>query len=428
MGRILLALMSAAYAPLCLAGWVSGGGEFTSDSTNPWWIDNTKNVQYCIKIDEENFGTDVSTVRNALNGAVAYWNFQLSLVKRKYNSDLKIWLPRVGTQSFEEVTCDKPHDLTLQFGVLTAEQTAFFSQGPALAAVSVRTDYDKKNLRAKGFVYLAPEKGDLAPKFFDLVERPWIGHDGSAALEATLIHEFGHIFGFHHEPGFGLFSHDFPQYVRRKVSRQLDDGSVDGTIGSLGFQVNFLKQIKIFKSHPLPHDWFEVTCLFSAECAGILSALSVGESQSLVLRFTDSPETVQMYRFDHGSKQLNPIGQPAAYNRLVTMYIQEKINLFMPSEQEVIPMPLDSYYPQFNLAEVVDRTVPIHLNLPDGRSVPLKVDCFNVTICDATQVFVKNGTANLLTAILSPWFPDRNEFNPFSNQMSKVRSSFRNAK
>ena len=35
-------------------GWVSSGGELFSDAHNPWFVRNTKDVNYCVVVDEIN--------------------------------------------------------------------------------------------------------------------------------------------------------------------------------------------------------------------------------------------------------------------------------------------------------------------------------------------------------------------------------------
>src|SRR4051812_27862966 len=36
-------------------GWVSGGGELVRDTQNPWFIQNTASVSYCIEVDPNHF-------------------------------------------------------------------------------------------------------------------------------------------------------------------------------------------------------------------------------------------------------------------------------------------------------------------------------------------------------------------------------------
>ena len=63
-------------------------------------------------------------------------------------------------------------------------------------AAAVRTDYDPVNLRGKGFVYVSPERGRLAPGLPGLIPERW--SDEKGLFEKVLIHEIGHVFGIKH--------------------------------------------------------------------------------------------------------------------------------------------------------------------------------------------------------------------------------------
>ncbi len=54
--RQLCFLLTLLAFPTLWAGWTSGGGELLRTAINPWFIQNTKVVHYCVLADEKNFG------------------------------------------------------------------------------------------------------------------------------------------------------------------------------------------------------------------------------------------------------------------------------------------------------------------------------------------------------------------------------------
>ena len=64
------------------AGWISGGGELTGDSRNPWFIDNTATVKACILIDHEHFhlpaGGSSDLQHDYIENVIAYWRHEFA--------------------------------------------------------------------------------------------------------------------------------------------------------------------------------------------------------------------------------------------------------------------------------------------------------------------------------------------------------------
>jgi hypothetical protein len=178
-------------------GWIGGGGKIRKDSGNPWWVKNTKDVNFCVDIDEENFGVTRARAEEITISTLNTWKNELDLVSL-YN------YPGVGTQAFHLEPCSEATDLRVQFGVLTPEQQQEwpknFSERPSqYLGIAVRTDYDAVNMRGKGFIYLSPQAGPFKLE----VGRgqnptPWAYGDGLLA-QLVLLHELGHVFGYSHE-------------------------------------------------------------------------------------------------------------------------------------------------------------------------------------------------------------------------------------
>ena len=78
-------LWSALQSPLVAGEWNSGGGEFLADSLNPWFIQNTKIVTYCIEIDDNAFHLgDARTRRKKNQGAVRRLGNE-TVTERRFN-------------------------------------------------------------------------------------------------------------------------------------------------------------------------------------------------------------------------------------------------------------------------------------------------------------------------------------------------------
>ncbi len=198
-------------------GWHSGGGELFTDAGNPWFVQNTESIRYCIEIDEVNFGQERAVVDSKIRAAFDYWKREFQLI------DYWPWLgipPKdmlLATQTLLMVTCQEQHDLTFQFGVLSEQQAQFLRFPEKVVAKSVRTEYDPKILKGKGFIYVSPETGPYALKgpgpWGSILPNRW-RHAMGRNLEMVLAHELGHIFGIQHisldEHAFNLMAEDFP--------------------------------------------------------------------------------------------------------------------------------------------------------------------------------------------------------------------------
>ncbi len=194
---VLIILFVLGFNSLAAAGWVSGGGELIEDAQNPWFFSNTAEVKYCVLIDEANFGQDIESVRQRIRIAFDYWKYQFKDVIT-YDESLKL-----ATQNFVEISCDKNPDIKFQFGVLTGAQLERIRNPTQYVGLTVRTEYDKINLKGKGFVYFSPQSGPLK---FELLNseniasnwKPWTAASGTYLLP-VLIHEVGHLFGLSHD-------------------------------------------------------------------------------------------------------------------------------------------------------------------------------------------------------------------------------------
>ena len=200
----LLGLGSSSYA-----GWNSGGGELVRDRSNPWFLENTEEVRYCVQLDEANFHQDREVVEEKIQRAFEYWRSEFShAVYAGEDDDLKI-----ATQRFVPGPCTADVAIRFQMGFLTPEQLAKIPNPRQFVSMAVRESYDTRNMAGKGFVYLAADSGPLRPEAPDMLSMPWQSRNGYV-LEGVLIHELGHVFGIgHHGMRQQLMSPGFPEML-----------------------------------------------------------------------------------------------------------------------------------------------------------------------------------------------------------------------
>ncbi len=201
----ILAFTSSLYAD-----WHSGGGQLPADHDNPWFIHNTLKVSYCFKIDENNFGVPLESVREAFDKAREYWKEQFQHFAASESSEERNQV-RTGMQSFTEETCTPKTDMIIQLGVLSEAQKSYFEKPDLVIANTVRTEYDPVNLRGKGFIYVSPEKGPLALRY-TTAEHRWSRNNGNV-LTRILIHEMGHVFGLKHSDRIFAMFQEFPSLL-----------------------------------------------------------------------------------------------------------------------------------------------------------------------------------------------------------------------
>ncbi len=191
----------------------SSGGYLYGFETNPWFLQNTEEVKYCIDMDEENFGVTKEKAQSAITFAIDTWKSQLQKVEydRFGEEELKPWREiRLGTQTFSEVSCDDQNvSLRLQLGKLSEAQKVQVGDPKRYVAKAFETSYDEINMRGAGFIYLAPESGPLRPDEPNAEEHFWTRSDGFS-LKYVLMHEMGHVFGFGHSENL-LMAEDGPQ-------------------------------------------------------------------------------------------------------------------------------------------------------------------------------------------------------------------------
>ncbi|MGE0174359.1 MAG: matrixin family metalloprotease [Oligoflexales bacterium] len=226
MFRSSLAILSILISmPLFAGGMDSGGGELLKSSINPWYIENTEKVTYCIEVNSQWFDYDADKLDGFFRAAVDYW-------KNEFRPFLANFI--VASQEFVRIDCNKAPDVKVQFGIVHPEQAVALSQPTEYVAAAIRTEYDEVNLRGKGFIYISPDRGPLRYKGEQYQDGVWSFGEGGR-LYRVLLHELGHVFGLQHEGEFyQLMSAGYPEHLVEMENRP-------GTETGLGDQKEYFR-------------------------------------------------------------------------------------------------------------------------------------------------------------------------------------------
>lgn len=206
-----VALLCGGTQAIAMGGWSSGGGQLIKDSHNPWFLNNTTHVNYCIEVDSENFGVSTEVIKTQIKRAISFWQKEFKYAILPAFDDFGPL--KVASQTFKETKCDENTSLVFQFGRLSDDQKAFLKRPSQYAAIAVRTDYDETHLRGRGFIYVSPVEGPLAFGSGHIDKDIW-AYEGGNLLYLTLIHELGHVFGLPDSGTLGdLMSENFVESI-----------------------------------------------------------------------------------------------------------------------------------------------------------------------------------------------------------------------
>jgi len=217
--------------------WISSGGELVRDGRNPWWLENTAEVKYCIHVDEKTVSVDADVIERSFKEATDFWKTQFekqrALIKKEA-SYLERQNLRIATQTFVS-GCDADTRLHLYVGVGTLDdkQKTFMGNLNQIVSHAVRTDYDPIQMRGSGFIYVSSDLGDERFNREDKSAEGIYLKDG-AILTTVLMHEAGHLFGLQDEgSGNTLMSLRYIENLiginaefERQIQRKLDSGII----------------------------------------------------------------------------------------------------------------------------------------------------------------------------------------------------------
>lgn len=205
-------------APSAMAdrgGWVASGGELFRYGKNPWFLKNTKSVDYCIDLDTASVSASKTTVQEVIREAIAYWQNEF----KAQGATAGAGFAALGTQVFNEVSsCSEavPLQFRIGHGVLDKDELEEIQDPKRFVGVSIRKEYDTVTLAGKGIVFISSDRGPNAytarPDSTHLFPEAW---KERRLLFYALIHEMGHVFGIPHT-GNGLMSEVFLEQLLHK--------------------------------------------------------------------------------------------------------------------------------------------------------------------------------------------------------------------
>lgn len=213
-----LALALAVFSiPAFSGNGSSGGGNIHGDQLNPWFLQNTKQVEYCVEISPDFSSLPRARILTLVEKSLSFWKKTFSEYSINFSLDFEFEAVVAGQTFNYTEACTDQTDLKFQLGFLTEEQKLELPNYKQLLGIAFRTSYDEQLLKGKGFIYIAPETGPLRPSSANLHPTPW-SHKTNAGLEYMLIHELGHVFGLQddHYSSSGIMSAKFAEMVTSK--------------------------------------------------------------------------------------------------------------------------------------------------------------------------------------------------------------------
>ena len=208
-------IQSVCLGSTAVAGWNSGGGDLAGALGNPWFLENTKVVPYCVDLEPRNFSVSKSRVIDLIERSIEFWKDEFnSQVKGSYQRFLLSEnTARLGTQSFvREEACGSQTLIRFVFG----RSPAASPETRRFAATTQLEFYNRISLRGQGAIYVLPDVGLDRFRSESGIESAWTQGENGLLLH-TLIHELGHVFGIQHEgPPNSIMSREFVEHILDK--------------------------------------------------------------------------------------------------------------------------------------------------------------------------------------------------------------------
>jgi hypothetical protein len=271
MGSILQRLAMAAsllpaFAQAAGNGWVSSGGEELKSRNNPWFIKNTRAIQICLDLDGAGFSLSRELSTRLVASSFDYWKHEFA----RRDPSLGIATQDIQISS-EACTGNEDIEFRMGYGSLKSDERQYLSETSAslrsYVGVAVRKSYDPENLRGRGMILIASDKG--AQRFQAERGSPEQFWSNEGLLLRTLIHELGHVFGLPHEIH-GLMGERYPEECIRRFREGRADLRLSDNIPGFFERRDSVLLEKSEGSSPSFGGWNSYTPFFMTRQSGFL--------------------------------------------------------------------------------------------------------------------------------------------------------------
>jgi hypothetical protein len=185
---VLASVLLLPYLPLASAGdgggMTSGGGGYKTTASNPWFV-GEKPVSYCVSISRE------------FSASPGFAELQLRRALDDWIRTIRALNPGKLTTQFVLEGCQGTTELRFLLGVTEPSvQEALRPSVQEVVGLAHQTSFDQETGRARGFVWLVPDRG---PRRHPRQAGEDIWSRGNHLFN-VLLHELGHVFGVSHVP------------------------------------------------------------------------------------------------------------------------------------------------------------------------------------------------------------------------------------